>query len=377
LVIIILSSFTALLTLWYVFVVLYLRNGWTALPDHIRSDARPTVRVSVIIAARNEDTKLGNTISDLLAQDFPQELLEIIVVDDHSTDGTSAIISSYADRGVILIKLNEDKPLNSYKKKAISEAITIATGELIVTTDADCRMGRHWLTTIANYYHQHDLMMISSPVAFFEERNTFERMQTLEFLYLIGLGAATIGHKIPSTCNGANLAYRRDVFYEVKGFQGIDDLASGDDELLLHKVASHYPDGIGFCKSAEATVYTHAKPDLAAFIQQRKRWASKSTKYKNKTIVALGVSIWLFNLLIIVNTILGFIDPVYFLLAGCSLFMKFSAELAFLVPMCRFARRQRLLWYQPFLTMIHVFYFVYIGIAGNSGKYNWKDRMVR
>ncbi|NEU10185.1 glycosyltransferase [Flavihumibacter sp. R14] len=376
-VIIILSSLTALLTLWYVFVVLYLRTGWIALPDHFSSDLPPAIHISIIIAARNEEAKLGNTISDLLAQDYPKELLEIIVVDDHSTDRTSEIISSYADRGVILIKLNEDKPLNSYKKKAISEAIRISTGELIVTTDADCRMGTKWLTTIANYYQQHNLKMISSPVAFFEERNDFERMQTLEFLYLIGLGAATIGHKMPSTCNGANLAYRRDVFYEVKGFQGIDDLASGDDELLLHKVASRYPAGIGFCKSAEAAVYTHAKPDLKAFIQQRKRWASKSTKYKNKSIVALGVSIWLFNVLIIINTILGFFNPVYFLLSAGSLFMKFSAELAFLIPMCRFARRQPLLWYQPFLTIIHIFYFVYIGIAGNSGKYNWKDRMVR
>ena len=374
---IILSALTAVLTLWYVSVVLYLRRGWTALPDHSTSEGPPAVRVSVIIAARNEEDKLGNTIRDILAQDFPKQLLEIIVVDDHSTDRTSEIISSFASAGVILITLNEDKALNSYKKKAISEAIGISTGELIVTTDADCRMGPNWLRTITDYYQQGNLKMISSPVAFFEEKNAFEEMQTLEFLYLIGLGAATIGHKKPSTCNGANLAYRRDVFYEVKGFQGIDDLASGDDELLLHKVASLYPEGIGFCKSREAMVYTHAKPDIAAFIQQRRRWASKSTKYKNKGIVALGVSIWLFNLLILVNIVLGFFNPVFFLIGGLSLLLKFVAELIFLVPLCRFARRQDLLWYQPFLTIVHIFYFVYIGIAGNSGKYNWKDRMVR
>ena len=202
-------------------------------------------------------------------------------------------------------------------------------------------------------------------------------MQTLEFLYLIGLGAATIGKKMPSTCNGANLAYRKDVFNEVKGFQGIDDLASGDDELLLHKVASLYPDGIGFCKSEDALVYTHAKPDLAAFIQQRKRWASKSTRYKNKGIVVLGVSIWLFNLLIIVNVIMGFYNPDFFWIAGLSLLAKFLVEITFLMPMCKFARRQDLLVYQPVLTIIHIFYFVYIGLAGNSGKYNWKDRMVK
>ena len=374
---IIISVLTASLTLWYVGVVFYLRKGWLSLPDYRSSRQAPKSRISVIIAARNEEDKLDHTIQDILAQDFPKELLEIIIVDDHSADRTSEIICSYSDQGVILLKLNEDKPLNSYKKKAISEAIKISTGELIVTTDADCRMGPQWLRAISDYYQQHNFKMISSPVAFFEEKNSFEKMQTLEFLYLIGLGAATIGHKMPSTCNGANLAYRKDAFYEVKGFQGIDDLASGDDELLLHKVASRYPDGIGFCKSENAIVYTHAKPNLQAFIQQRKRWASKSTKYKNKGIVALGVSIWLFNLLIITNAMLGFYDPAFFWLAGLSILLKCIAELAFLVPMSRFAQRQKLLYYQPLLTIIHVFYFVYIGVAGNSGKYNWKDRMVR
>lgn len=375
---IIISVITTLLTLGYVSIVFYLRKGWLSLPYYTGSSLHPNVRISVIIAARNEEDKLAKTLQDILSQEFPKELLEVIVVDDHSTDRTSEIISSYSEQGVILIKLNEDKPFNSYKKKAISEAIKISTGELIVTTDADCRMGPLWLKTISGFYQQQpDLKMISSPVAFFEEKNSFEEMQTLEFLYLIGLGAATIGQKMPSTCNGANLAYRKDVFNVVKGFQGIDDLASGDDELLLHKVASLYPDGIGFCKSKDAIVYTHAKPNLSGFIQQRKRWASKSTKYKNKGIVALGVSIWLFNLLILINAILGFFNPAYFWLAGLSLLCKFLAELAFLIPMCRFAHRQKLLWYQPLLTIIHIFYFVYIGVAGNSGKYRWKGRMVR
>jgi cellulose synthase/poly-beta-1,6-N-acetylglucosamine synthase-like glycosyltransferase len=377
LVAIVVSTLTALLTIGYVFIVLYLRKGWLNLPVHHSSGLSLHTRVSVIIAARNEEEKLDKTIRDILSQEFPKELLEVIVVDDHSDDRTSEIISSYSDQGVVLIKLKEDQPLNSYKKKAISEGIKISSGELIVTTDADCRMSAGWLKTIVDYYQQNKFKMISSPVAFYEERNAFEEMQSLEFLYLIGLGAATIGHKKPSTCNGANLAYRKDVFYEVKGFHGIDDLASGDDELLLHKIASVYPDGIGFCKSEEAIVYTHAKPDLGAFIQQRKRWASKSTRYKNKGIVALGVSIWLFNLLIIINIILGFFSPFYFLLAGVTLTLKFLAEIAFLIPMCRFAGRQRLLVYQPLLTIVHVFYFVYIGLAGNSGKYNWKDRMVR
>ncbi len=372
-----LSVLTLLLTFWYIGIVIYLRQGWRKLPGFNNFLEEPAVSVSIIIAARNEEGKLEKTIVDILNQRYPKSLLQLIVVDDHSTDRTAAIVRTFANDGVQLLSLNEDRPLNSYKKKAIAEAIKIATGELIVTTDADCRMGPFWLNSIANFYKQYGFKMISSPVAFFEEKNAFEEMQTLEFLYLIGLGAATIGQKAPSTCNGANLAYRKDVFNEVNGFYGIDDLASGDDELLLHKVAAAYPKGIGFCKSKDAMVYTHAKPNLQSFIRQRKRWASKSTRYKNKGIVALGVSLWLFNALFLINAVCGFFNPVYFWLAALSLSGKFLAELYFLIPMCRFAGRERLLWYQPLLTVLHIFYFVYIGLAGNSGKYRWKGRMVR
>ncbi|HCN83879.1 MAG TPA: glycosyl transferase, partial [Sphingobacteriaceae bacterium] len=235
---------------------LFFTRGWRKLQTFYPGVEKPFTKVSILIAARNEEEKIHLTIEDILAQNYPQDLMELIVVDDHSTDRTSDIILSYADRGVILLKLNEDRALNSYKKKAISEAIKISAGELMVATDADCRMGKNWLRTVVSFYEKNNSKLVSSPVAYYEEKDTFEDMQTLEFLFLIGLGASSIGNKMPSTCNGANLAYRKDVFFELGGFSGIDDLASGDDELFLHKVASRYPDDIGFCKSSGAIVYT-------------------------------------------------------------------------------------------------------------------------
>jgi cellulose synthase/poly-beta-1,6-N-acetylglucosamine synthase-like glycosyltransferase len=334
-------------------------------------------KLSVLIAARNEEDRIAYTIEDILKQNYPKELLEIIIIDDHSTDRTAEIISGYLKDGVKLIKLNESEALNSYKKKAISEAIKQASGELIITTDADCRMGSNWLPTIVAQYEHHQYKLISSPVVFFEEKSFFERLQTLEFLYLIGLGAATIGNKNPSTCNGANLAYKKDVFNELDGFKGIDELASGDDELFLHKVASMYPNNIGFCKSYDALVYTHAKPNLKEFISQRKRWASKSTKYKDKKIVVLGVSVWLFNVLIILTSVLSIFDTRCLIMLFCILIIKGLSELLFLIPVTGFVKRRELLFYLPLLSFIHTIYIAYIGVAGNSGKYVWKDRLVK
>jgi cellulose synthase/poly-beta-1,6-N-acetylglucosamine synthase-like glycosyltransferase len=362
----------------YLSVLTYLIRGWAHLktPSSLSAKA-PTTKVTILIAARNEEEKIHLTIDDILAQDYPAELFELIIADDHSTDRTSEIISGYADRGVRLLQLWDDKALNSYKKRAITEAIKLANGDFLVCTDADCRMGPQWLSSIVNYYETGDLVMISSPVAYFEEKNLFERMQTLEFSYLIGIGAAFIGNNRASTCNGANFAYRKDIFYEVGGFKGIDDLASGDDELLLQKVAEKHPGKIGFLKKREAIVYTHAKHTLQEFLQQRRRWASKSVKYKDKKVVAVAIGIWLFNLSMLVNALLGFVDIYFLKLLLLQFVLKTIFETIFLLPINRFFKRVNLVGLLIILSPVHIIYFVYVGIMGNSKRYDWKGRNVQ
>jgi cellulose synthase/poly-beta-1,6-N-acetylglucosamine synthase-like glycosyltransferase len=373
------STISLLLTGLYLVVLVYLIKGWAALrsPQVTLSPDALTTKVTLLIAARNEEENIRLTIEDILAQDYPKYLLEVIIVDDHSTDSTADIIRSYATQGITLLQMNEAQKLNSYKKKAIAEAIKLSTGDLMVATDADCRMGPHWLSTVVSYYESQKLVMISSPVAYFQEKSLFERLQTLEFSYLIGIGASFIGNGRASTCNGANFAYRKDVFYEVGGFTGIDDLASGDDELLLQKVAERYPGRIGFLKSRDAIVYTHAKPTLAEFMQQRRRWASKSTKYKDKSVVALAVCIWLFNLSMLVNAFLSFYKLAFFEVFALQLLLKYVFEAAFLLPITMFFKRSGLIVLLIILSPIHVLYFVYVGLIGNTSKYQWKGRLVK
>lgn len=371
------SYFSACLTLVYVIVVISFYIGWDKIPVFKSSTKSGSTTVSVIVAARNEEQNISYTIDDILAQNYPKTHFELIVIDDNSDDKTAEIVQSYGEQNVKLIQLKGDQ-LNSYKKKAIETAIGLAQGDLIVTTDADCRMGPEWLRTVVQYYEEKGYKMISSPVAYFQEKSFFEEAQALEFAYLIGLGAATIGNGQPSTCNGANLAYEKKTFLEVDGFKGIDDLASGDDELLLQKVAAKYPNSIGFLKSKPAIVYTEAKRTLDEFIQQRKRWASKSTRYKSKAVLFLGVSVWLFNLTILLNAIIALFFPwivLPFLLF--QLVAKLLVEFVFLNKIMAFFERKQLLWWLPLFNALHIIYIVYIGIAGNSGKYNWKGRRVK
>lgn len=374
-----LNSCLLVATLVYVGLVLYMRFGWYRTGLKIaRTRETNWSKVSVLIAARNEEDNIGRTLDCLVAQSYPKDLLEVIVIDDHSTDRTAEIVRNYQHQGVRLLQLDEGDKLNSYKKLAIAKAIDMSSGDIIMTTDADCRMGADWVKTVVDYMDRGNFEMVSSPVAYHEEKSLFERLQTLEFLYLIGLGASGIGNGVPTTCNGANLAYRKETFYRVGGFKGIDDLASGDDELLLHKVSEEAAHHIGFCRSEEAIVYTEAKPTLASFISQRKRWASKSTKYKDKRIVALGVVIWLFNMALLWGTVHFFyMLPVFDWVFALSVGLKVAVEFIFLLPITQFVRRPELLRYLPFLSFAHALYLVYIGVAGNIGKYDWKGRTVK
>ncbi|QEC52213.1 cellulose synthase/poly-beta-1,6-N-acetylglucosamine synthase-like glycosyltransferase [Anseongella ginsenosidimutans] len=377
----IIEFISILLTVAYLVIVISFIRGWNRLERPAPPKKGFSTRVSVLIAARDEEKAIGRCLEAVIAQHYPPELLEVIVIDDHSTDRTAEMVRSFQQPGLQpelrLITMNEHKPINSYKKKAIAQAIQVAKGELIVTTDADCWMGPQWLAAIVSAYEEHGYKLISSPVAFSEENSLFERLQSLEFMYLIGLGASAIGNAFPSTCNGANLAYTREVFFQVEGFKGIDDLASGDDELLLHKVAALYYNKIGFVKSRQAIVYTHAKANLREFLDQRKRWASKSIKYRNKLVVALGLSVYFFNVFILLNACLTLFNFNFAVPLLGMLGLKILVEIVFLYFLAGFFRRLPLLVWMPLLNLLHVVYMSYIGLAGQRRSYRWKGRQVK
>ena len=219
--------------------------------------------------------------------------------------------------------------------------------------------------------------MIVAAVSFYNEKTFFEKMQSLEFMALILSSGSSLFYNKAIMCNGANLAYPRKVFYEVGGFSGIDDLASGDDELLLQKVAVKYQSRIGFLKLSEAVVYTHAKASIKEFLQQRRRWASKSTKYKDKKVVAFVMSIWFFNLSMVLNVLLGFYDVYFFKLFLIQALLKVTFEIGFLIPVTQFIKRPLLVFLMPLISPIHTLYMVYIGLMSGSKQYIWKGRLVK
>ena len=176
----------------YLIIVVGLMKGWYMIDNFKPSRNSFKTSVSILVPARNESANIAFTLKALIAQHYPHHLMEIIVINDHSTDDTAQIVQVFKENGVKLINLEADQTTNSYKKKAIETAIAQSDSELIITTDADCIMGQNWLSTIVDFYESNNFKMISSPVAYHEEQSIFERCQTLEFSFLIGFGCLRV-----------------------------------------------------------------------------------------------------------------------------------------------------------------------------------------
>jgi len=330
--------------------------------------------ITVVIPVRNEAETIEKLLDDLGRQSYAR--FEVIVADDSSTDSTLSILQHYTQTAPFPLRplpLPNERTA-SPKKRAISQSIAIATGDLIVTTDGDCRVGPDWLATIASFYEQTGAKLISGPVTFTTEQTVFDALQTVEFASLIGSGACTMALGVPTMCNGANLCYEKRVFAEVDGFAGVDYLASGDDELLMHKIAVKYPAGVHFLKSPLAIVQTGAHQSWRGFYNQRKRWASKWRAYESYLPSMLAVFVFLSNaapVMAVGGWWLGFLNGnVTLAVIG----LKLLPEFLFLRQILVFLQKKSSVWAIPLTQLVYPLYVLFFGLAAQGKGYSWKGR---
>jgi poly-beta-1,6-N-acetyl-D-glucosamine synthase len=353
-------------------------KDWRAIPvakpDRTPQHLGPLIRVSVLIPARNEADSIGALLSALQGQLYPSSLLEIIVIDDHSEDPTAAIVQTFD--GVRLLQL-EAVGINSYKKNALEKGVASATGELIVCTDADCIPGPHWIKQIVTAYSAGRTKFIAAPVLLQHQESWLGYLQALDFMVLQGITGAGIQSGALLMANGANLAYPKAVFTEVNGYRGYDQIASGDDFFLLHKISDRYPDQIVYLKSKSAIVSTAAQENWNDFFQQRIRWASKSAYYKKGGLQRVLSLVWCYNFLLLAMALGAFFDSRLLLSFLGGWLIKTMLEWSFMCEMTRFFDRpslqKKFFWLQP----LHIVYTVVAGVLGLKGRYRWKGRKVR
>jgi cellulose synthase/poly-beta-1,6-N-acetylglucosamine synthase-like glycosyltransferase len=366
-----------IIALSYAGIIHYYRYHWNRLPYFKpSSDYAPQVPVSVIIPARNEAGNIEKCLKSLQQQDYPTPLLEVILVDDHSTDHTSDKAQPYLSNHIKFFSLPEGQ---SGKKAALAYGISQASGALMLTTDADCVVPQQWVRMMAACYEKTGAKFIAGPVIFEREQNTFERFQSLDIMGMMLITGAGIQGRFMHSSNGANLAYPKKTYEELNGFEGIDHIASGDDILFMQKVAQRYPGELVFLKNPNAAVRTRAMPSIGAFVRQRIRWGTKSRQYPEWKITAILAVVFFYCWSIIFSgcwmlVVGGWMVGVFVL----QLLIKSVADYFFLRQASRFFGKGALIRAFVPAQFLHIIYIAVAGFLANVvRRYRWKERSLK
>ncbi len=328
--------------------------------------------VSVVIAVRNEEITIEQCLDSVVNQHYPADRFEVIVVDDHSTDSTPHILKKLTKRHkqlkVFSLLLSEERG----KTAALAKGIEEAKGEIIFTTDADCKVLPTWLITMVHHFTE-DTVMVAGPVLHSQRNNSIiEEFDRLELLGLITVAAGLIGSKRPIICNGANLAYRRDAFYLAGGFGKTS--TNNDDELLMNRFVTRKLGSIDFAWEHTAIVFTEPAQSIKSFLKQRMRWASKKGHYEDRTILIELVILYFFFLSLLMNILLGLLYDSLFLL---PFLVAFCGKILLDYLTLRIGAQ---LWNQKIKPLIfflaelcHVPYILVEAFLGQLMPIRWKD----
>ncbi len=334
-------------------------------------------RVSIIIPYKNESENILNCAASLGKVKYPEDLLEIIFVNDSSEDDSAEKLQMFNMSGnVRLLDYHSDEKFRATKKDAVEYGVSKANGEIIVLTDADCEHRENWLTSIISRFDS-SVAMVAGPVAYNSGENVFEELQQLEFAGLILAGAGLIGIGKPATCSAANLAFRKESFNKVDGYKGNKEFSSGDDEFLMHKF-DEADFKIDYAFDTEAVVFTKPNKSVDDFKEQRTRWASKGLFYKDKMLVLKLALIFLFYLGIPLQIVFGFLGYSWLfasLLVTLMLKVIFEYRVMTEGKGILFEKRTMRLMYLAELFQIP--YIILAPILGAMGNFTWKGKKVK
>ncbi|MFQ6609374.1 MAG: glycosyltransferase [Fidelibacterota bacterium] len=334
--------------------------------------------VSVVVAARNEENNLAPLLLSLCQQNYPQNMIEIIIANDRSTDRSADIIHEFKNKNsmIKMVSILETPVGWAPKKWALNCAIRASGGEIILFTDADCIPSNSWVSGIVQEFSDPAVGFVSAPAPLTSRKEFIDEIFLLDSLTQDGFSAGSICQGIPLSCTGRNMAIRKTIFDEVGGYKGFQNIQSGDDDLLLQKVSTLTSAKINFRMNADAMVYSSPPQTVNEFIQQRLRFASKGISYY-KLNTTLGMKLIL-PLLYITNII-----------AVIAIFTIIQGEGSRIVPLLllglksisdgiysyKIFRNLKIQW--PFiafliLTILHPIYVVAFGAMGPFSTIRWK-----
>jgi len=369
----------ACLSLYYCAVILFLRGGLSRLTAQPVTDGS-TQNYSVVIAAHNEEATIEHCLHNVFSQTIAPHRYEVIVVDDRSTDATlekvKVLMVQHPNLSTVTITKTEAG--FSPKKYAVIQGIAAAHNEIIVVTDADCRVQPTWLTIIGAYFTP-DTGIVQG-ITTYEYvpgmNRLFYGIQALDFLSHGIVAAAAIGKNFPINSNANNLAFRKKAYDDVGGYGAAGSVVSGDDDLLLQRLWRNKSWNIRYMADNNGSVITFPALTVKDMFEQRKRWGSKTVHYNTQQVVFLG-GIFCFYVLLLCMCAAGCFFPTVLLIAAGMMLVKLAGELMLLVPGAKIFNKKELLTYclpGSIFQLLMVISAVFMGVFG---KFGWKGQTFR
>ena len=373
-----------LILLVYMVTIAHLIVGFNAVKTFHPKEITPKTFFAIVVPFRNESKNIPQLLASIKNLKYPIDLFEIILVDDFSEDDSVRQIYDWRmENGTFQTTLLENIRLsNSPKKDAISRAIPIVKNQWIVTTDADCIVSEDWLSALDAYIQEHEVEMIVGSVVYDCQKSFLHHFQQLDLMSLQGATIGSFGMGLGFMCNGANFCYTKSLFQELNGFVGNNKIASGDDVFLLQKAMRIHPMKVHFLKSKATIVHTKPESSWANLLEQRVRWASKTSSYQSVFGKDLAVIVFGGNLCLVVGCGLWVVNyPLSVVgcrLSGCIfvgiLFvLKFVIDFILLYKTNRFLRKKRMR-YLLLSSVLYPFFCVSVALFSWFGSYDWKGR---
>ena len=328
--------------------------------------------VSIVIPAKNEAKNIVNILNNLSQQTYPEDLFEVIVVDDKSQDYTATIVNDFMGN-ISNLQLLSTAGIESslrYKKHPLNLGIRKSQGEILLLTDADCTVSSNWISAMVSSFTENVGMVIgyseASPV-----RTITQKLEALDFLMLLSAarGSAALGD--PYACTGQNLAYRRQAFDAVGGFSAFASQVGGDDTLLMQQIKRQTSWEIVFSPDPDSFVKSTPQETAWGFITQRIRWATDTLQVWKTDPLFFGIIVvtFLANLFSLTFPFMLFDNPLLIPIVCYGLCAKFAVEGAVMLKGTSFFNRQELRSVYLLWFLLQIPYITFMGLLSFFGNF--------
>jgi cellulose synthase/poly-beta-1,6-N-acetylglucosamine synthase-like glycosyltransferase len=296
-------------------------------------------------------------------------LLEVIVVDDRSTDKTQAIVSEFSKNHpniTLLVSSPPDGHLRG-KANAVAQGIEVSKGEILFFTDADCVAQKRWVQEVLKYYADENVGIVAGFTSL-RASNWFECVQALDWLVLFSVAAATIKLHFPVTAVGNNLSVRRKAYDLVGGYHNLP-FSVTEDYVLFHAITSKTKYTARFPLDTKTLVESGACKTWRDLYDQRKRWFRGGRDLGPARLFVFGV-IYVFHLLVPASLL-----TVESAIVWIALLMKVTVDFVLLVPAMNISHRWNLIKYFLPFELYYIFYVLAFPIITMFGKeVVWKEQ---